>query len=157
MSLKNMNDLLSEVIRDLNDAERQLSGAMSELSGKTSIETLKNNLKDRAQEVQKQKERLNQVLNTLKIESNGVTSTGMNELIGEAKELVNKGESAEVKDAALIYSVQKIIHYKIAAYGSACAFAEAMGKKEISEILEKTLEEEKKADKKLTEIAIKEA
>lgn len=45
-------------------------------------------------------------------------------------------------------------HYEIASYGTLRQFAETLGLDEAVELLEATLEEEKAADEKLTEVAV---
>ena len=49
---------------------------------------------------------------------------------------------------------KKIEHYEIASYGTLRQFAETLGLEEAVELLETTLEEEKAADMKLTEVAV---
>jgi ferritin-like metal-binding protein YciE len=50
-------------------------------------------------------------------------------------------------------AAQKVEHYEIATYGSLLQLAHTMGHTEVAELLEATLDEEKEADMKLTEIA----
>jgi ferritin-like metal-binding protein YciE len=69
-----------------------------------------------------------------------------------AMEDTPKGSS--VRDAALIISAQKVEHYEIASYGSLAQLAKTMGMTEIAALLEETLEEEKKTDQLLTELAV---
>src|SRR5207237_261062 len=61
--------------------------------------------------------------------------------------------SETLMDAAIIGAAQRVEHYEIAAYGTARTFAERMGNTEAAELLEETLNEEKEADEKLTEIS----
>jgi ferritin-like metal-binding protein YciE len=56
-------------------------------------------------------------------------------------------------DAALIGAAQRVEHYEISAYGTARTLAERAGNEQAAELLEATLNEEKEADLKLTEIA----
>jgi ferritin-like metal-binding protein YciE len=48
--------------------------------------------------------------------------------------------------------MQRIEHYEIAAYGTDVALAQALGEKEVADLLSQTLEEEKQTDLKLTEV-----
>ncbi len=45
-------------------------------------------------------------------------------------------------------------HYEIAAYGTVRAFAELLGEEQHVSLIEQTLEEEKQADEKLTQLAM---
>ena len=56
-------------------------------------------------------------------------------------------------DAAIVAAAQAVEHYDISRYGSLIAWAKRLGRNDIARILEKTLEEEKAADKKLTAVA----
>jgi ferritin-like metal-binding protein YciE len=58
-----------------------------------------------------------------------------------------------VRDAGIISAAQKVEHYEIASYGTLCAFAKTLGENEVVKLLEKTLNEEKEANDKLTQIA----
>jgi ferritin-like metal-binding protein YciE len=51
--------------------------------------------------------------------------------------------------------MQRIEHYEIAAYGTDVALAQALGEKEVADLLSQTLEEEKQTDLKLTEVTQK--
>ena len=77
----------------------------------------------------------------------------MNSMQGD--ERAGEDGEPEVLDAGLISAAQRVEHYEIAAYGSARTFAELLGEKEIVKLLSATLEEEKAADTKLTQVAKK--
>ena len=78
----------------------------------------------------------------------------MEGLIEEANEVIEATEKNEIRDAALIAAAQKVEHYEIAAYGTLCTLAEQLGYKAAVKLLAETLEEEKDADMKLTDIAV---
>ena len=59
-----------------------------------------------------------------------------------------------MRDAGIIAASQKIEHYEIATYGTLRQFAETLGFEEAAALLEESLDEEKGADKKLTEVAV---
>jgi ferritin-like metal-binding protein YciE len=59
----------------------------------------------------------------------------------------------EVKDAALIAAAQRVEHYEIAGYGCARTFARRIGRNDVANLLQETLDEEGNADKILTDIA----
>jgi ferritin-like metal-binding protein YciE len=77
----------------------------------------------------------------------------MQGLIAEGKEIIDEDFEDEVKDAALISAAQRVEHYEIAAYGTVRTYAEILGQQNAASLLEKTLEEEKETDEKLTELA----
>jgi ferritin-like metal-binding protein YciE len=77
----------------------------------------------------------------------------MEGLIEEAGEIISADGDPEVKDAALISAAQRVEHYEIAGYGCARTFAMRLGRNDVAELLERTLDEEGNADKVLTQIA----
>jgi ferritin-like metal-binding protein YciE len=58
-----------------------------------------------------------------------------------------------VRDAEIIIAAQKVEHYEIAAYGSLRTLAEVLGFSEAAALLQRTLDEEKEADKLLTALS----
>jgi ferritin-like metal-binding protein YciE len=77
----------------------------------------------------------------------------MEGLVAEGEEVMGEDFEDGVMDAALIGAAQRVEHYEIAAYGTACAFAEVLGESEQASLLNETLEEEKETDEKLTKLA----
>jgi ferritin-like metal-binding protein YciE len=78
----------------------------------------------------------------------------MQGLIDEAESMMEDADEGEMMDAAIIAAAQKVEHYEIATYGTLRTFAETLGLDQVQGLLEQTLEEEKMADEKLTEIAM---
>jgi len=80
---------------------------------------------------------------------------GIAGLVEEGKEVMKNSIGADpaVRDAALIAAAQRIEHYEMAGYGTVRTWAEQLGMNSVARLLQQTLEEEKNADKKLSEIA----
>jgi len=77
----------------------------------------------------------------------------MKGLLEEGAELIKEKKGSCALDAGIIAAAQKVEHYEIATYGTLCAWASQMGHNDELALLEETLEEEKSADEKLTDIA----
>jgi ferritin-like metal-binding protein YciE len=77
----------------------------------------------------------------------------MKGVLEEGSEVVQEIEKGPIRDAGLIAAAQRVEHYEIAGYGSVRAFAQLLGKTDIVDLLEQTLDEEKAADEKLTKIS----
>jgi ferritin-like metal-binding protein YciE len=86
----------------------------------------------------------------------GKKCSAMEGLVKEGEEIIKEEGVPSVKDAGLIAAAQKVEHYEIASYGTAVEHAKSLGLKEVSQLLQKTLSEEKEADATLTFIATKE-
>ena len=80
----------------------------------------------------------------------------MKGVLEEGAEVLEETEEGSLRDVALISAAQRVEHYEMAGYGTVRSYAlSALAESEISQLLEETLEEEKAADKKLTEISQK--
>lgn len=76
------------------------------------------------------------------------------QLLAEAKDAFQRSRSPLLREALFIADLQNLIHYKIAAYGTAKAFAEQLGLATVTGLLDEILHWEKDADKALTKIAL---
>jgi ferritin-like metal-binding protein YciE len=103
-------------------------------------------------ETEGQVERLEQVFREIGKPARGEKCEAIVGIIAEGEDVIKKGE-AEVVDAGLIAAAQAVEHYEIARYGTLIAWAEQLGLRNSVALLKQTLEEEKTADKKLTQIA----
>ncbi|MCW5979478.1 MAG: ferritin-like domain-containing protein [Bryobacteraceae bacterium] len=140
-------------LRDTYDAERQLTRALPKVAKSASSEEFREAITMHLEETKGQVQRLESVFESIGQKARGKKCEGMQGLIGEAQQLMEEHDKGPVLDAALIAAAQKVEHYEIAAYGSLCAWAEALGYHDAVDLLKETLEEEKTADEKLTEVA----
>ena len=97
--------------------------------------------------------RLEEVFKSLGMAARGKPCEGMKGLVEEGKEMMEEIEQGATLDAALISAAQKVEHYEIATYGTLATFAEIMGHQDAKDLLGQTLDEEKEADEKLTQVA----
>jgi ferritin-like metal-binding protein YciE len=153
MKLESLQDLLVQELKDLYSAEAQIVKALPKMAKAASSEELRTAFEEHLEETKKQVERLDQIFERLGTPGRGKKCKGMEGLLEEGKEVIEQDGDDMVKDAALIAAAQHVEHYEIAGYGCARTFASLLGHEEIAELLQKTLDEESAADKKLTEIA----
>ena len=151
--LETLEELLVHELKDLYSAETQLLKALPKMAKAATDETLKNGFETHLEETKEHVARLERVFESLGESPKGKTCKAMKGLIEEGNETIAEKASDDVKDAALIVAAQKIEHYEIAGYGSSRAFAELLGREDVVELLEETLEEEKATDEKLNEAA----
>jgi ferritin-like metal-binding protein YciE len=152
--MKSVDALLVDELRDLLDAEKQLVKALGKMIKAASDEALQAAFESHRSETEKQVERLGTALETLGQPVRGKTCKAMQGLVKEGSEIIEEAKDAPeaLADAALIAAAQKVEHYEIASYGTASALAEIAGQQEVLELLGQTLDEEKQADEKLTQI-----
>ena len=156
MPVKSVQDLLLNELRDLYDAEKQLVKALPKMAKAASSEQLRVAFQEHLEETKHQAERLEKVFEKLDTLTRGKSCEAMQGLVEEASQMMEEIKIPQILDAALIAGAQKVEHYEIAAYGSVRALAEACGHKEVAQLLDQTLEEEKAADEKLNHIALSE-
>ena len=154
MAIKTMRDLLIDELRDIYHAEKQLTRALPKLARAASNEQLKEAFTQHLEETRGQIERLEQVFELLDTRTRGKPCHAMEGLIEEAKEIMEMGLAPELQDVALIAAAQKVEHYEIAGYGTLHALAQSAGLNEVAQLLEQTLNEEKKTDQLLNDLAI---
>jgi ferritin-like metal-binding protein YciE len=147
-----LDELLHEELKDLYDAETQLTKALPKLVKKASSPDLKEALQEHLDQTEQHIERLDQVFEQLGLPARRKKCEGMKHLLAEGDDMISDAEGA-ARDAVMIAAAQKVEHYEIASYGTVRTWANLLGKNEVAAILEETLEEEKEADQKLTQIA----
>ena len=153
MSISNLEDLFLHELRDVLDAERQITKALPKMKKAATSEDLKAALDEHLAVTEEQIERLESVFKSLDKAARGKHCSGMEGLIKEADELIKEEEPSAALDAALICAAQKVEHYEIAAYGSLATYAELLELEDAKDLLGETLNEEKETDEKLSTIA----
>jgi ferritin-like metal-binding protein YciE len=148
-----LRDALIDEIRDLYHAEKQLLKALPKLAKGATSEELVDALQSHLGETEEQVNRLEQAFEHLGEKVRAKTCAGMAGIIEEGSDTLEEDFEDDVMDAAIIAAAQRAEHYEIAAYGTAAAWAEALGEAEVAALLTETLNEEKAADEKLTGLA----
>jgi ferritin-like metal-binding protein YciE len=151
--IDSLEALLLHELKDLYNAEKQLTRALPKVAKKASSPQLKAAIEKHLEETEGQVERLEKIFNLLGETPKGTKCKGMEGILEEGQELMKQEGTPEALDSAIIMSAQKVEHYEIAAYGSLATFADMLRRRDIKTLLGQTLEEEKKTDKLLTELA----
>src|SRR3954467_15936241 len=153
MEMESLQDLFIEELKDLYSAENQILKAGPKVAKAVENEELKAALQEHLKITETHVDRLEKIFKKLGAKPTGKKCHGMEGLLEENKELLGEDAEQEVLEAGLIVGQQKVEHYEIAGYGSAATFAKLLGDDESARLLAQTLEEEKQADKMLTQIA----
>lgn len=154
MPLDSLERLFVEELRDVYYAEKQLTKALKKLGKKAHDDRLKKAFDDHRVETEEQVVRLERIFDFLDLKPRGKTCHGINGIIEEGDEMMEEDGEAAVLDAGLIAGAQRAEHYEISAYGTLRAYAERLGYDEATDLISTTLEEEKAADAKLSELAM---
>lgn len=153
MSESTLKDLLIEELRDIYHAEKQLVKALPKLAKAATSPDLKQAIEDHLAETEEQVSRLEQAFAMLDEPAKTKPCAGMLGIVEEGSELIKENEKGAALDAGIIAGAQRAEHYEMAAYGTVMAWAKALGHTDVAELLSASLEEEKAADEKLTELA----
>lgn len=152
-TLESLEELLQEEMKDVYDAERQLTKALPKMARKASNPDLKEGFEAHLRQTEQQVGRLEQAFDHLGKPARAKRCEGMKHLISEGEEMLREAGDDATRDALMIAAAQKIEHYEIAAYGTLRTWANLLGNDEVARLFEETLEEEKNQDQQLTEVA----
>jgi len=153
MKMDNLEKLWVEELKDLYDAEKQITEALPKMVKAAETPELRQAFEHHLEQTEEHVQRLEEVLEELDIADHGKKCKGMQGLLKEGEEMMKEATDSFTQDAALIAAAQRVEHYEMAGYGTVVSYAQQLNRHEIAEMLQMTLDEEKEADKKLTEIA----
>jgi ferritin-like metal-binding protein YciE len=151
--IKKMDDLFVHTLRDMYYAENQILKALPTMIEKATDASLKQAFQAHLGETKNQVTRLEQVFKMHGVEAKGVDCPAIDGIIEEADDVAGEIEDKETLNAALAAAAQAVEHYEIARYGTLVAWAKMLGRSDCASVLQKNLDEEKAADRKLTELA----
>lgn len=145
--------LFEDQLKDMYWAEKALTKALSKMIKNVSTEELAEAIKNHLEETEGQVEKVEKVFEIIDKKAVSKKCLAMEGLIKEGEEIMQSTDKGAMRDAGIIAAAQKVEHYEIASYGTLRTFAQTLGLTEAVSLLEEILEEEKSADKRLTEIA----
>lgn len=153
MKINSLESLFVEELKDIYDAEKQITKALPKMIKMARCTDLEGALNAHLEETQEQLRRLDGILAQLDIRPGRKRCAGMQGIIEEGNHLLEEIDDEDAKDAAIVCSAQKVEHYEMAAYGCLRTWAQNLGYEDVAALLQETLDEEGEADKKLTDIA----
>src|SRR5690349_18107050 len=152
-SAKGFNEMMLTFLQDVYYAERQILKALPKMAKAAQSEELKGALMHHREETQGQVERLQKAFEALGKRARGQTCEAINGLIEEGEEVIEEVPQGVVRDAGILACAQAVEHYEMARYGTIVAWAKAVGANEVVTLMQETLEEEKKTDSLLNQLA----
>lgn len=154
MQSSQLMKLFEGELMDIYWAEKALTKAIPKMVQKATSMELKDALESHLEQTHEQVVRVEMVFEILGKKAVAKKCEAMEGLIMEGAEIMEECEAGAMRDAGIISAAQKVEHYEIASYGTLRQFAETLGLTEAETLLAATLEEEKAADQKLSEVAI---
>ena len=153
MKSASLRDLFVIELSDLYDAENQLIKALPKLAKASASESLRGAFEEHLEKTKEHATRLERIFADMDMPAKREKCKGMQGIVSEGNDLLRRKLSPDVQDAGIIAAAQRAEHYEIASYGCARTYAELLQNRQAVDLLEQTLQEEKDADEKLTELA----
>jgi len=148
-----LGKLFEDSLKDIYWAEKALTKALPKMIKNASSQELVDALENHLSETEEHVRRAEEVFKVIGKEPKTKKCEAMEGLIKEAEEIMKENDEGVMRDAGIILAGQKVEHYEIATYGTLRTFAQTLGLDDAVTLLDQTLEEEKNADQKLTEVA----
>jgi ferritin-like metal-binding protein YciE len=147
-----LDGLYTDLLKDLYSAEKQLVKALPKMAKAAQSSDLQKAFNEHLNQTERQVERIERIFSEMDGSPRGKKCVGMEGLVKEGDEIIKETEK-DAMDAGLIAAAQKVEHYEIASYGTARSWAQRLGHDKAARILQETLDEESRANEKLTKIA----
>jgi ferritin-like metal-binding protein YciE len=153
MKYETLKDLYVDELRDIYDAENVIVKALPKMAEAASSPELRNAFLHHLEQTKGHVNRLELVFEGIGEKPKAKKCAGVRGIVDEGEELIGEKGDQSVIDAGLISGAQRVEHYEMAVYGSLRNWSQRLGNPQAVSLLEQTLNEEKEADSKLTQIA----
>jgi ferritin-like metal-binding protein YciE len=150
---KTLDELFHETLKDIYYAEKKILTALPKMAKAAQSEELQAAFEKHEGETEGQVDRLEKVFELINQPAKGKTCDAINGMIDESKEVMKEFRGSAALDAALLAAAQAVEHYEISRYGTLKTWAKELGLDDAVSLLEETLQEEKKTDEALSELA----
>ena len=149
-----LDKLFTDSLKDIYWAEKHLTKTLPKMKKKATTDDLKSAIEEHLAQTEEHVSRLERVFEICGKKAQAKKCDAMEGIIKEGDSIVEETqEGTMTRDAGIIMAAQKVEHYEIATYGSLVQIAKTLGMNDAAEVLHQTLDEEKQADEKLTEVA----
>jgi ferritin-like metal-binding protein YciE len=149
-----LEEFFKDEIKDIYWAEKHLVKTLPKMAKAATSPELKEAFTNHLEETKVHVERLEQVFELLEEKAQAKKCDAMDGITKEGDGIVEETETGTAtRDVGLILAGQKVEHYEIATYGGLAQLARNLGRDDVADLLEQTLEEEKAADQLLTTVA----
>ena len=153
MAEKKLEDLFYDTLKDIYYAERQILKALPKMAKKANSEELKSAFLTHRDETEHHVERLQQAFEAIGKRAQAKTCEAIKGILEEGEEIMDEYGDSEALDAGLLAAAQAVEHYEMSRYGTLKTWATQLGHKDVAQLLDQTLQEEKKTDGLLSKLA----
>ena len=151
---KQLNDLFRETLKDIYFAEKKILAALPKMAKAAQSPELKKAFEKHRRETEGQVERLEQVFGLIDAKPQGKTCDAIMGIVKEGEGVMAEYKDSPALDAALLAVAQAVEHYEMSRYGTLKTWAGELGIERAVKLLDATLQEEKKTDAALTQLAV---
>lgn len=151
-NLESLRELYINELKKLLSMERQITEALPKMIDKATDTQLKQAFQSHLQETEQHVTRVEEILRECTNDTDTIKCKVLATLVSEAEDAIKDAKDPSVRDVSLIASAQAVEHHEMACYGTVRNYARILGEPSQAELLQKTLDEEKHADRLLTEI-----
>ena len=149
-----LEEFFTDELKDIYWAEQHLVKTLPKMEKASSSPQLKNALGDHLEQTKEHVSRLEQIFDMLGEEAEAKKCDAIAGITDEGEEIISDTEEGTAtRDVGVIMAGQKAEHYEIATYGGLIQLARTLGHDDVAQLLDSTLQEEKKADELLSSIA----
>ena len=150
---KTLEDLFFETLKDIYHAEKQLVRVLPKMAKAAESAELRQAFETHRAETEGQVARLEQVFEIIGKPARGKPCEAMQGIVDESKEVMEEFKGSDALDAGLLAAAQAVEHYEISRYGTLKTWAAQLGMNDAAQLFDETLQEEKKTDQLLTQLA----
>ncbi len=154
MPEKDLNALFLDTLKDIYYAEKQIYKALPKMAKAAQSDQLKQAFEKHHDETEGHIERLEKIFELIEKPARGKKCDAIEGILDEGEEVMDEYEDTPALDAGLLAAAQAVEHYEISRYGTLKTWADKLGLKDATKLLDETLAEEKKTDETLSKIAI---
>ncbi len=150
---RSARDILVTELKEIHSAERQMSRAIPKLMKRIQSEAMKQKLQERLDQGATIIEKLDDIFEKMEVTKARPKNVAAEGLIKDLNQLMEQIEDPKLLEPLLLAGVQKIEHYCIAAWGTAASLGRLLKERQVVQLMERVLEEGKRYDQELTELA----
>ena len=148
-----LKDLFLEQGRELYNASLQEKKILPEIKKKVNNQELRNLINRQLESAKDQNSRLDRVFQNLDQSPEGEKDECCQSVLSKTKEFIERSTKPEIRDAAIINTIQRLNHNKMAGFGSLISYASEIGEQGIADDLQTSLSDEREIDQALSRIA----
>ena len=151
---KKLDELFHDTLKDIYYAEKKILAALPKMAKAAESDDLRAAFEKHHGETEEQISRLEQVFEAIDEKPQGKKCAAIEGILEEGQEIIKEYKGSPALDAGMLAAAQAVEHYEISRYGTLKTWAMELGHNDAARLLDQTLQEEKKTDAALTEIAI---